>query len=93
MEQKIEVVNSPDPKEEGCVYHFTCTYTRDEPWVGLCTLTFQEPPTVMGPAFVTLRLRDVTRDSDGVCVASAATITGNYFYVRIVDRALMLSPQ
>ena len=51
FDAKIEVLHSPDKQEVGCIYHFTCTYTRDEPHAASCTLTFQEPPTPMGPAF------------------------------------------
>ena len=79
FDAKLQVIDTPDPAARGLIYHFTCTYTVDEPHVASCTLTYREPPDAMGPALVTLRFRNVTL-SEGVCVPAAATIIGNYFF-------------
>eukprot|EP00308_Calcidiscus_leptoporus_P026281 CAMPEP_0119394828 /NCGR_PEP_ID=MMETSP1334-20130426/130915_1 /TAXON_ID=127549 /ORGANISM="Calcidiscus leptoporus, Strain RCC1130" /LENGTH=132 /DNA_ID=CAMNT_0007418185 /DNA_START=150 /DNA_END=548 /DNA_ORIENTATION=- len=79
FDAKLQVISTPDPEARGSIYHFTCTYTTDEPHTGTCTLTFQEPPKKVGPALVSIHLRDVA-PVDGVCIAASATIVGNYFY-------------
>ena len=41
-----------------CAQHFVCTFTRYEPHIATCTLTFEEPARPEGPAWVRLRFRD-----------------------------------
>lgn len=68
------------------IYHFLCTYTEDEPHTASCTLTYEVPHRAQGPAFITIRFKDVQLASrrsghpEETCLAGAATITGNYFY-------------
>ena len=80
FDARLTVLHSPDRHAVGSTYHFTCTYSRDGPHVGTCTLIFQEPPEAVGPALVTIRLTDVVRSASGLCTASSATIIGNYLY-------------
>lgn len=81
FDAKIHVHN-----DVGDIYHFLCTYTNDEPHIATCTLTYEEPARLQGPALITIRFRDVTLAPSssslpaGTCVAGSATIIGNYFY-------------
>jgi hypothetical protein len=78
---KIHVNN-----EANDIYHFLCTYTKDDAHTATCTLTYEEPARKQGPALVTIRFRDVKSASsannlpEGSCTAASATIVGNYFY-------------
>mmetsp|Transcript_60089 Transcript_60089/g.82315 ORF Transcript_60089/g.82315 Transcript_60089/m.82315 type:complete len:105 (-) Transcript_60089:409-723(-) len=67
-------------------WNFVCTLTTDEPHVATCTLTFEEPDRLEGPAWVRMVFRDVASQEDTeldgplVCIAPKATIVGTYFY-------------
>merc|ERR1719401_1282024 len=81
FDAKIHVHN-----EANDIYHFLCTYTEDDPHVATCTLTYEEPARLQGPALITIRFRNVVPASHtsnvprGTCVGQSATIIGNYFY-------------
>merc|ERR1712167_194215 len=81
FDAKIHVNNSAND-----IYHFLCTYTKDEPHTARCTLTYEEPARKQGPALVTIRFKDVVAANSnssvpsGTCVAGSAVIIGNYFY-------------
>eukprot|EP00746_Dinoflagellata_sp_MGD_P089485 gnl/MRDRNA2_/MRDRNA2_35318_c0_seq2.p1 gnl/MRDRNA2_/MRDRNA2_35318_c0~~gnl/MRDRNA2_/MRDRNA2_35318_c0_seq2.p1 ORF type:complete len:149 (-),score=15.02 gnl/MRDRNA2_/MRDRNA2_35318_c0_seq2:71-517(-) len=81
FDAKIHVNN-----EVGDIYHFLCTYTKDEPHIATCTLTYEEPARLQGPALITIRFKNVVpaAPNSGLpndsCIAGSATIVGNYFY-------------
>lgn len=75
----------------GRAYNFVCGLGADSPLRAHCALTFEDPWTPEGPAWIEMRFQ-ATRDATGDCVATSATIVGTYFYDALTSNAGMPAP-
>jgi NAD(P)H dehydrogenase (quinone) len=78
-------------EQQNDTYHFVCTFSEDQLHVATCTLTFEEPARVQGPAWVTAKFHDVKMVSVGdrppTCIAASITIIGSYPFSSVTDDA------